>query len=113
MIHDDTVLQVATYAKKPSLVLRPLQDLPDCHLDKLTCQNHTGNTILHETAILNQSLEVAKRVLEKAPGLLYMHNNLGETTIFWTARYGKEDMFDFLANKICVYILFFIYIIKY
>ena len=77
MIHDDTVLQVATYAKKPSLVLRPLQDLPDCHLDKLTCQNHTGNTILHEIAILNQSLEVAKRVLEKAPGLLYMRNNLG------------------------------------
>ena len=110
MIHDDTVLQAATYAKKPSLVLRPLQDLPDCHPDKLTCQNLAKNTILHETAISNQSLKVAKRVLEKAPGLLYMQNNLGETALFRTTRYGKHDMFNFLAKKICIYILLYIYI---
>ncbi|KAF3950525.1 hypothetical protein CMV_023737 [Castanea mollissima] len=102
-VHDDTVLQAATYAKKPSLVLRLLQDLPDRHLDKLTRQNLAGNTILHETAISNHSLEVAKRVLEKAPGLLCMRNNLGETALFRTSRYGKQDMFDFFAKKISGY----------
>lgn len=102
-VHDDTVLQAATYAKKPSLVLRLLQELPDRHFDKLTLQNLAGNTILHETAISNHSLEVAKRVLEKAPGLLCMRNNLGETALFRTARYGKQDMFDFLTKKISGY----------
>ncbi|KAK7850406.1 ankyrin repeat-containing protein, partial [Quercus suber] len=102
-VHDDTVLQAATYAKKPSLVLRLLQELPDRHFDKLTRQNLAGNTILHETAISNHSLEVAKRVLEKAPGLLCMRNNLGETALFRTARYGKQDMFDFLTKKISGY----------
>ena len=102
-IHDDTVLQAATYAKKPSLVLRLLQDLPDRHLDKLTRQNLAGNTILHETTISNNAIEVAKKVLEKAPGLLCMRNNLGETALFRTARYGKQDMYDFLAKKISGY----------
>ncbi|KAF3952926.1 hypothetical protein CMV_021570, partial [Castanea mollissima] len=101
-IHDDTVLQAATYAKKPDLVLR-LQDLPDRHLVKLTRQNLYGNTILHETAISNGAIEVARKVLEKAPGLLCMRNNLGETALFRTARYGKQDMYDFLAKKISGY----------
>ena len=56
-IHDDTVLQAATYTKKPDLVLRLLQDLPE-HLDKLTCQNLYGNTNLHETAISNEAVNV-------------------------------------------------------
>ncbi|XP_050288416.1 ankyrin repeat-containing protein ITN1-like isoform X2 [Quercus robur] len=102
-IHDDTVLQAATYAKKPSLVLRLLQDLPDRHLDKLTRQNLAGNSILHEAAISNIAIEVAKSVLEKAPGLLCMRNNLGETALFRTARYGKQGMYDFLAKKISGY----------
>ena len=102
-VHDDTVLQAATYAKKPSLVLRLLQELPDRHFDKLTRQNLAGNSILHETAISNQSLEVAKKALEKAPGLLCMRNNLGETALFRTAPYGKQDMYDFLVKKISGY----------
>ena len=44
-IHDDTVLQVASYAKKHDLVLKLLEELPDRHLDKLTRQNHIENTI--------------------------------------------------------------------
>uniref|UniRef100_A0A7N2LTI3 Ankyrin repeat-containing protein n=1 Tax=Quercus lobata TaxID=97700 RepID=A0A7N2LTI3_QUELO len=102
-IHDDTVLQAATYAKKPSLVLRLLQDLSDRHLDKLTRQNLAGNTILHETAISNNAIEVARKELEKAPGLLCMRNNLGETALFRTAPYGKQDMYDFLVKKISGY----------
>ncbi|KAK7831739.1 hypothetical protein CFP56_027078 [Quercus suber] len=102
-IHDDTVLQAATYARKPDLVLRLLQDLPERHLDKLTRQNLVGNTILHETAISNNAIEVARKVLEKAPGLLCMRNNLGETALFRTSRYGKQDMYDFLAKKISGY----------
>ena len=101
-IHDDTVLQAATYTKKPDLVLRLLQDLPE-HLDKLTCQNLYGNTNLHETAISNEAIEVARKVLEKSPGLLCMSNNLGETALFRTSRYGKQDMYDFLAKKISGY----------
>ena len=102
-IHDDTVLQVASYAKKHDLVLRLLEELPNRHLDKLTRQNHIGNTILHEAAISNYSIDVAKKVLEKAPGLLCMRNNLGETALFRTAPYGKQDMYDFLVKKISGY----------
>ena len=97
------MLQAATYAKKPSLVLRLLQELPDRHFDKLTRQNLAGNTILHETALWNHSLEVAKKVLKKAPWLLCMHNNLRETALFRIVRYGKQDMFNFLAKKIFGY----------
>ena len=39
-ILDNTVLHMATYgANKTPLVLRLLDELPDCHLDKLTHQN--------------------------------------------------------------------------
>ncbi|XP_030972744.1 ankyrin repeat-containing protein At5g02620-like isoform X3 [Quercus lobata] len=102
-INDDTVLQAATFAKMPDLVLGLLEDLPDRHFDKLTRQNHVGNTILHEAAISNQSLEVAKKLLQKAPGLLCMRNHLGESALFRTARYGKRKMFNFLAGKISGY----------
>uniref|UniRef100_A0A7N2LU42 PGG domain-containing protein n=1 Tax=Quercus lobata TaxID=97700 RepID=A0A7N2LU42_QUELO len=103
IIHDDTVLQVASYAKKHDLILRPLEELPNRHLDKLTRQNHIGNTILHEAAIYNYSIDVAKKVLEKAPGLLCMRNHLGETALFRSVRYGKQIMFNFLAKKIADY----------
>ena len=102
-IHDDTVLQVASYAKKHDLVLRLLEELPNRHLDKLTHQNHIGNTILHEAAISNYSIDVAKKVLEKAPGLLCMRNHIGETALFQSVRYGKQIMFNFLAKKIADY----------
>jgi ankyrin repeat protein len=91
-IHDDTVLQAATYAKTPDLVLRLLEDLPDRHLDKLTRQNHVGNTILHETAISNKSLEVAKKLLEKAPGLLCMRNYLGESAFSDSTLWQSENL---------------------
>jgi ankyrin repeat protein len=100
-IHDDKVLQAAAYANKPDLVLRLLEDLPDRHLDKLTRQNHIGNTILHETAISNKSLEVAKKLLEKAPGLLCMRNyvpwrdNAFSDSTLWQSEdvriFGKEN----------------------
>ena len=98
-VHDDTVLQAATYAKKPTLVLRLLQELPDRHFDKLTRQNLAGNSILHETAISNQSLEVAKKVLEKAPGLLCMRNNLGETALSGPPVMGSKTCSIFLPKK--------------
>ncbi|XP_065626108.1 protein ACCELERATED CELL DEATH 6 [Quercus suber] len=102
-IHEDTVLQVASYASKHDLVLRLLEELPNRHLDKLTRQNHVGNTILHEVAISNDSIDVAKKVLEKAPGLLCMRNHLGETALFRSVRYGKKIIFNFLAKKIADY----------
>ena len=102
-IHDDTVLQVASYAKKHDLVLKLLEELPDRHLDKLTRQNHIGNTILHEAAISNDSIDVAKKVLQKAPGLLCMRNQLGETALFRSVRYGNQVLFNFLAKKIADY----------
>ena len=44
-INDDPVLQAATFANMPDLVLGLLENLPDRHFDKLTPQNHVGNTI--------------------------------------------------------------------
>ncbi|KAH9660792.1 ANK REP REGION domain-containing protein [Citrus sinensis] len=102
-IHDDTVLHMATYTKKSDLVIKLLDELPDQSLDKMTRQNKAGNTILHETATSNHALPVADKVLRKAPGLLGMRNNNGETALLRAARYGKVDIFNFLAGKISGY----------
>ncbi|KAL9416217.1 hypothetical protein AB3S75_039416 [Citrus x aurantiifolia] len=102
-IHDDTVLHMATYTKKSDLVIKLLDELPDQSLDKITRQNKAGNTILHETATSNHALPVADKVLRKAPGLLGMRNNNGETALLRAARYGKVDIFNFLAGKISGY----------
>jgi ankyrin repeat protein len=101
-MHKDTVLHKATYAKQTILVLRLLEALPPLHLDKMTRKNDVGNTILHEAATLNteNSVEVATKMLEKAPELLSMANNLGETALFRAARYGNTEIFNFLADKI-------------
>ncbi|XP_041023316.1 ankyrin repeat-containing protein At5g02620-like [Juglans microcarpa x Juglans regia] len=101
-IHDDTVLHAATYSRKSRLVLDLLEALPPDHLDKMTRQNHQGNTILHDAAT-SDNLDVAQKVLEKAPGLLSMRNHLGETALFRSVRYGKEKIFNFLLEKISSY----------
>ena len=94
-IHKDTVLHKATYLKQANLVLKLLEDLPACHLDKMTRTNQTGNTILHEEATLDQaySVDIAREMLNRAWGV-------GETALFWAARYGKIQIFNFLANEI-------------
>jgi ankyrin repeat protein len=102
-VNDDTVLHMATYAKEASLVEKLLDELPDHHLDKLTRQNRVGNTILHETATSNHTVALADKLLKKAPGLLGMRNHNGETALFRAARYGKTDMFNFLAAKVSGY----------
>ncbi|KAJ0084880.1 hypothetical protein Patl1_30690 [Pistacia atlantica] len=102
-IHDDTVLHMATYSKKEDFVLRLLDELPEHYLDKMTRQNNAGNTILHYTATSNHALRVADKVLKKAPGLLGMRNTNGETALFRAARYGKTDIFNFLAGKVSGY----------
>nr|TKR79644.1 ankyrin repeat-containing protein [Populus alba] len=102
-VNDDTVLHMATYAKEASLVENLLDELPRHHLDKLTRQNGVGNTILHETATSNHTVPVADKLLKRAPGLLGMRNHNGETALFRAARYGKTDMFNFLAAKVSGY----------
>ncbi|XP_031260824.1 ankyrin repeat-containing protein At2g01680-like [Pistacia vera] len=99
-VHDDTVLHMATYSKKSKLVLSLLEELPDNCLDKMTRQNKAGNTILHATATSDHALHVAKELLKKAPGLLGMRNNSGETALYHSARSGKTEIFRFLADKI-------------
>lgn len=101
-INDDTVLHMATFSKQSDLALSLLDALLERHLDKMTRQNHVGNTILHE-ATTSKGTRVASKVLEKAPGLLCMRNHLGETAIFRAARYGNMEIFNFLANKIACY----------
>ncbi|KAJ0083752.1 hypothetical protein Patl1_30687 [Pistacia atlantica] len=102
-VHDDSLLHMATYSKKSDLVVKLLEELPDQYLDKMTRQNKAGNSILHETATSNHALPVAEKVLKRAPGLLCIRNNNGETALFRAARYGKADIFYFLAGKICDY----------
>ena len=80
-ILDNTVLHMATYANKSELVLRLLQELPNHHFDKLGCQNQLGDTILHMTAVSNDKAhEVARKLLEKAPGL---GKFLGSLKVWW------------------------------
>ena len=96
------MLHKATYSKQSNVVLRLLEDLPARHLDKMTRTNQTGNTILHEAATLDQaySVNITREMLNRARGLLSMRNELRETAFFRAARYGKIQIFNFLANEI-------------
>lgn len=103
-IHKDTVLHLATYSKQAELVHRLMQALPDHLTEKMTCKNDTGNTVLHEAATLDDcSVGIAKKMLEKAPKLLNICNELGESVLFQAARYGKTRIFNFLAFEILKY----------
>ena len=104
-IHEDTVLHVATYSKQTDLVLGLLEALPHHHIHKMTTRkNVSGNTVLHEVATLDDGLvKLATKMLEKAEGLLSMHNELGERVLLQAARYGKINILNFLADKISEY----------
>ncbi|KAE7995338.1 hypothetical protein FH972_000147 [Carpinus fangiana] len=73
IVHNDTVLHKATYAKQ-------------------------GN--LAATLDQENSVTVATKMFEKAPELLSETNNIGETALFRAARYGKTEIFHFLAERI-------------
>ena len=98
-IHKDTVLHVATYSKQTDLVLGLLEAFPHHHIHKMTTsKNVSGNTVLHEVATLDDGfVEVATKMLENAEGLS-MRNELGERVLFQAARYGKINIFNFLAD---------------
>uniref|UniRef100_A0A7N2LRK5 Ankyrin repeat-containing protein n=1 Tax=Quercus lobata TaxID=97700 RepID=A0A7N2LRK5_QUELO len=98
-IHKDTVLHVATYSKQTDLVLGLLEAFPHHHIHKMTTsKNVSGNTVLHEVATLDDGfVEVATKMLENAEGLS-MRNELGESVLFQAARYGKINIFNFLAD---------------
>ncbi|XP_058218001.1 uncharacterized protein LOC131329003 isoform X2 [Rhododendron vialii] len=99
-IHNDTVLHVATYSKQAHLVLQLLETVSDDQLDKLTFQNKIGNTILHEASTSDGLVEAAKKMLIKAPGLLYKRNQYDVTPLYRSVCYGKIEMFKFLHNEI-------------
>ncbi|KAM3701369.1 hypothetical protein ACJW30_05G166300 [Castanea mollissima] len=103
-IHKDTVLHLATYSKQVELVLGLMQALPHHLTKKMTYKNDTGNTVLHEAATLDdRSVEIATKMLDKAPELLNECNELGESALFQAARYGKTQIFNFLAEKFSGY----------
>lgn len=94
---------MATYFKRDDLALKLLDEIPELYIHKMTRQNKAGNTVLHATATSSRALSVADKLLRKAPGLLGMRNNNGDTALFRSARYGKADIFNFLAGKIAGY----------
>ncbi|XP_030970656.1 ankyrin repeat and sterile alpha motif domain-containing protein 1B-like [Quercus lobata] len=100
-IHEDTVLHKAAYSKQADLVLSLLEDLPSCPDDKMRRKNRSGNTILHEAATLDHgsSVKVAEEMIKRDQELLRMRNELGETPLFRAARYGKSEIFNFLAGE--------------
>ena len=59
-VHDDTVLQAVTYAMKPSLVLRLLQELPDRLPLSSICTIPWGYKLSISLTICTQSEIVAK-----------------------------------------------------
>ncbi|XP_057965059.1 uncharacterized protein LOC131155720 [Malania oleifera] len=99
-VHHDTVLHVATYSKRSDLVIRLLQKFADgADPALLTLQNDVGNTVLHEVAT-TRAAAAAEIMLAKAPKLLRVANLLGETALFRAVRYGKNEMFEFLAARV-------------
>lgn len=99
-IHNDSVLHIASYYKCNDLVLKLLNQLPEDQHNKLTLKNEAGNTILHATATNNKTIGAAVGLLDRAPSLLTMTDNLGETALFRAARYGKTKIFNFLKEQI-------------
>ncbi|PWA42679.1 ankyrin repeat-containing domain, PGG domain protein [Artemisia annua] len=99
-IHDDTVIHIAVYHKKTALALSLLEMVHDCDSHKLTWQNSSGSTILHETGTNNKTVAAAKEMLRRAPMLLSMTNRQGETPLFYAARHGKTKIFKFLHDEV-------------
>ncbi|XP_057962735.1 uncharacterized protein LOC131154171 [Malania oleifera] len=99
-VHSDSVLHVATYFKRSILVIRLLQEFVDlANATRLTRQNDVGNTVLHEVAT-TKAVAAAAIMLANSPELLSVPNRLGETALFRAARYGKKEMFEFLAARV-------------
>ncbi|KAK1412366.1 hypothetical protein QVD17_33564 [Tagetes erecta] len=99
-IHEDTVLHMAIYQKKPELALKLLEMVPSSDTHKLTWQNGGGNTILHETGTNKRTVVVAKEILRRARMLLGMVNKEGETALFYAARHGKTNIYMFLHDEV-------------
>nr|GEW04287.1 putative ribonuclease H-like domain-containing protein [Tanacetum cinerariifolium] len=99
-IHDDTVIHLAIYHKKTALALNLLNMVHACDSHKLTWQNSSGSTILHETGTNNKTVVAAKEMLRRAPMLLSMTNRQGETALFYAARHGKTKIFTFLHDEV-------------
>ncbi|KAI3818883.1 hypothetical protein L1987_12704 [Smallanthus sonchifolius] len=99
-IHEDTVIHMAIYQKQQNLALKLLDMVSSCDYHKLTWQNSGGNTILHETATNNRTVEVAKEILSRAPMLLNMINKEGETALFYAARHGKTKIYQLLHDEV-------------
>ncbi|XP_057950890.1 ankyrin repeat-containing protein ITN1-like [Malania oleifera] len=101
-VHDDTVLHLVACAEQRDLAIYLLHDVPQEHLDKMIRQNHVGNTVLHEAAIMSDKA-LAEELLWRVPCLLAMRNNLGETALFQAARFGREEVFCLLSEKMSSY----------
>ncbi|KAL8229559.1 hypothetical protein R6Q57_014459 [Mikania cordata] len=99
-IHEDTVIHIATYQKQNDLVLNLLNMVHSSGSHKLTWQNSSGSTILHETGTNNQTVSAAREMLRRAPNLLSMVNKQGETALFYAARHGKTKIFKFLHGEV-------------
>ncbi|WJZ95933.1 hypothetical protein VitviT2T_014664 [Vitis vinifera] len=100
-IHKDTVLHMACYSKQCDLALELLQLLPPSLNQRFAnSKNDVDNTILHEVATYNAMTDVATEILNRAPELLTARNILGETPLFRAVRYGKDEMFKLLAEKL-------------
>ncbi|KAM0049870.1 putative ankyrin repeat-containing domain-containing protein [Helianthus debilis subsp. tardiflorus] len=99
-IHEDTVLHIATYHKKNDLVLSLLKMVPAEDSHKLTWQNKSGSTILHETGTNNKTVGAAREMLRRAPMLLSVINKNGETALFYAVRHGKTKIFKYLHDEV-------------
>ncbi|KAK3017734.1 hypothetical protein RJ639_003090 [Escallonia herrerae] len=98
---NDTILHLASSSKSKHLVRRLLNKVKAGLHDKLVLQNDLGNTILHEAANAKGSplVDAASDMLRKAPHLLHIRNNNGETALFRAAYKGKGRMFYLLDSR--------------
>ncbi|KAJ0819921.1 putative ankyrin repeat-containing domain-containing protein [Helianthus annuus] len=67
---------------------------------KLTWQNKSGSTILHETGTNNKTVGAAREMLRRAPMLLSVINKNGETALFYAVRHGKTKIFKYLHDEV-------------
>ncbi|KAE7995335.1 hypothetical protein FH972_000144 [Carpinus fangiana] len=89
-----TVLHIAVYSKKVSLV-RYLLHLAPSALCELV--NERGDTVLHEAAGVG-NVEMAKELIGSDKELLKSTNKRGETPLFRAAAFNQTEMVKFLAS---------------
>ncbi|KAK9935943.1 hypothetical protein M0R45_012816 [Rubus argutus] len=98
-LHGDTILHMAIYIDQHSIAKKIIEKCSGDNDVLLTKKNAFGNTVLHEAAATDHK-NLVEMLLDKAPALLSMANNIGEMPLYTAAYFGQTENFKLLAAQV-------------